>query len=400
MSKVLAGVLLILSAAIGGIAAIVVYVVSAVATNLLVVNLSLAALAFFLICYGLTRFIARKIVRVPPHPFALGVSIVITLILALVAACPTLKERVKAYPDNASAQVLQALRAHAIPLKTVRAGSGFDDLQPLRSILMDKRIVALGEATHGTREFFQMKHRLLEFLVREMGFQHFGMELSPADGQVLNDYIMGEEVDPRQVLYWPWATAEVLEMLDWMRAYNADPTSPYRLTLHGIDPIVGQRDIRMAENVAAILEQAGPQSKIVLWAHNMHISNAAGWMGHELEQQWGEQAYLLGFEFNLGAFTSRMATIHTYRVSAASPDYYAYALAKLDEPILLLDFERMSQDAELRGWLAKPQSSHDLQELHAIFRLNPAWYTLRTSWLQLYDGIIYIEESTPARGLP
>jgi len=32
-------------------------------------------------------------------------------------------------------------------------------------------------------------------------------------------------------------------------------------------------------------------------------------------------------------------------------------------------------------------------------RLNPDWHTLHTSWLQLYDGVIYIEESTPTLGL-
>lgn len=399
--KVLAWALLItLIAIIGGAVAIAAYIVSLFLTNLLIVNLSLSALAFLIVCYSLIRSAASNDELAPPRPFTLSVSGAATLILVLLVAFPTLRERFNSYPDTASEKVLQALRASTFPLKTVHAGSDFDDLQPLQSILKDKRIVALGEATHGTSEFFRMKHRLLEFLVREMGFQHFGMELSPADGQVINAYIMGEAADLRQVLYWPWATAEVVEMLDWMRAYNADPTSPHKLTFHGIDPIVGQRDASMAENVAGILEEAGSESKIVLWAHNGHISNATGRMGHYLKQRWGEQAYLLGFEFNSGAFTSRMATIHTYSMGAASPDYYAYGLAKLDEPILYLDFGTMSQDAELQAWLAKPQSSHDLQELHAIYRLNPGWYTLHTSWLQLYDGVIYIEESTPALGMP
>ena len=47
---------------------------------------------------------------------------------------------------------------------------------PLKKIIGEARIVALGEATHGTHEFFQMKHRMLEFLVEEMGFNTFAME--------------------------------------------------------------------------------------------------------------------------------------------------------------------------------------------------------------------------------
>ena len=60
------------------------------------------------------------------------------------------------------------LREHGIPFDTPEAGHGFQDLEPLREIIGDAQIVALGEGTHGTHEFFRMKHRLIEFLVREI----------------------------------------------------------------------------------------------------------------------------------------------------------------------------------------------------------------------------------------
>jgi erythromycin esterase len=155
----------------------------------------------------------------------------------------------------------------------------------------------------------------------------------------------------------------------------------------------------MAKKVTQLLAQAGAESRIVLWAHNGHISNAPGWMGSYLKQEFGDQVYLLGFEFDHGQFTSRMATVQTYATPSASPEYYAYALARLEEPILFLDFKTMARVTELHSWLAHAWSSHDFQELHAIFRLNPDWHTQRTSWLELYDGVIFIEESTPAVGL-
>jgi erythromycin esterase len=155
----------------------------------------------------------------------------------------------------------------------------------------------------------------------------------------------------------------------------------------------------MAENTSQILAAGGEESKIVLWAHNGHISNAAGQLGNYLKHEFGDQVYLCGFEFNRGAFTSRMGAIHTYEVGPASCAYYAYALAKLREPMLFLDFKGMSRNPDLYQWLAKDLSSHDFAELYAIFRLRPSWHTVRVSWLRLYDGLIFIENSTPAIGL-
>jgi hypothetical protein len=53
------------------------------------------------------------------------------------------------------------LRENAIPFDTTEPGSDFADLMPLKEIIGDARIVALGEATHGTHEFFQMKRLIL-----------------------------------------------------------------------------------------------------------------------------------------------------------------------------------------------------------------------------------------------
>jgi erythromycin esterase len=72
--------------------------------------------------------------------------------------------------------VVEWIRAHAVRLDTVEAGHGFTDMQPLKKVIGNARIVALGEATHGTREFFQLKHRMLEFLATEMGFTIFSIE--------------------------------------------------------------------------------------------------------------------------------------------------------------------------------------------------------------------------------
>src|SRR5258706_6709840 len=120
--------------------------------------------------------------------------------------------------------VIEWMRANAVRLATPEAGHGFADMQPLKKIVGDARIVALGEATHGTREFFQLKHRMLEFLATEMGFAIFSIEANMPEAYRLNDYVLNGNGDPKQLLkgmyFWTWDTEEVLSMILWMREFN------------------------------------------------------------------------------------------------------------------------------------------------------------------------------------
>jgi erythromycin esterase-like protein len=116
------------------------------------------------------------------------------------------------------------LAANAIRLNTVEAGHGFVDMQPLKKIIGNARIVSLGEATHGAREFFQLKHRMLEFLATEQGFTIFSIEANMPEAYRLNDYVLNGKGDPATLIkgmyFWTWSTEEVLEMVQWMREFN------------------------------------------------------------------------------------------------------------------------------------------------------------------------------------
>lgn len=126
------------------------------------------------------------------------------------------------------------IRSHAVPLKTPEAGNGFDDMRPLRALIGQARIVSLGEATHGSREFFQLKHRMLEFLASEMGFSIFSIEANLPEAYRLNDYVLEGNGDPAQLLrgmyFWTWDTEEVLAMIRWMREFNQSGKGRVRFT--------------------------------------------------------------------------------------------------------------------------------------------------------------------------
>jgi len=127
--------------------------------------------------------------------------------------------------EQANAKAARSwLTAHAIRLNTVEARHGFADMEPLKKIIGDARIVSLGEATHGTREFFQLKHRMLEFLATEKGFTIFSIEANMPEAYRLNDYVLNGKGDPAALIkgmyFWTWSTEEVLDMVLWMREFN------------------------------------------------------------------------------------------------------------------------------------------------------------------------------------
>jgi len=103
------------------------------------------------------------------------------------------------------------------------------DLEPLRGMVGDATIVGLGDGTHGTHEFYTVKLRVVEYLVREMGFEAVAFEAPFPLFNRLNTYVLGGAGDPRALLsevsarfnYFFWKTEEILALVEWMREYNA-----------------------------------------------------------------------------------------------------------------------------------------------------------------------------------
>jgi erythromycin esterase len=112
-------------------------------------------------------------------------------------------------------------RGAAVPLATTEPGTGVADLRPLLALVGSARVIGLGEATHGTREFFQLKHRLLEQLVDEAGFDQFHIEASVPEALDIDDYVRTGLGDAEALLagmrFWVWNTEEVLALIEDLR---------------------------------------------------------------------------------------------------------------------------------------------------------------------------------------
>ena len=114
----------------------------------------------------------------------------------------------------------------ATPLATVDPKANLNDLDALPPAMTSARLVGLGEATHGMREMFQLKHRLFRYLAERHGHTLFMIEANYHAGLAINEYVQGGKGDPEDLLaeigVWPWQTEEVVALIEWMRAYNRD----------------------------------------------------------------------------------------------------------------------------------------------------------------------------------
>jgi len=203
--------------------------------------------------------------------------------------------QLQAKPSPADPETQTWIKRNAIPLAGVEAGSGFADMQPLKALVGNATVVALGEATHGTREFFQLKHRMLEFLACEMGFTVFALEANLPEAFAINDYVLTGKGDPAKALaglyFWTWNTEEMLAMIRWMRVYNADPSHTKKLRFYGVDM---QTETVAYAQAKAWLEGVDPTeaSRLVRIKEGMAKlpSPYAGKLSAEGHQVWGSAA--------------------------------------------------------------------------------------------------------------
>lgn len=104
-----------------------------------------------------------------------------------------------------------------------------------------KRFIAMGEATHGTSEFFDAKFRVFRYLVENHGFRVFGIEADFGESLLINDAIQRGAVSEIEglmqstMVFWTWRTEEVQRLLEWMAEYNIGKPAEERLQYFGFD---------------------------------------------------------------------------------------------------------------------------------------------------------------------
>src|SRR5688500_202128 len=123
--------------------------------------------------------------------------------------------------DPVTASLIETLDHELMPLSSDPAQWTDEQLVFLDDV-SDRAIVGLGEATHGSSEFFKAKHRMLKYLVENHGFRIFAIEADFGESIFLNQAVLSsdksqiESLMKNKMHFWTWRTDEVRDLLYWM----------------------------------------------------------------------------------------------------------------------------------------------------------------------------------------
>jgi erythromycin esterase-like protein len=118
------------------------------------------------------------------------------------------------------------------------------DYDPLMELIGDSRFVLLGEASHGTHEFYRERAQITKRLISEKGFTAVAVEADWPDAYRVNRYVRGRGEDRssgdalsgfKRFPQWMWRNADVLDFVGWLRAHNGALPASSKVGFYGLD---------------------------------------------------------------------------------------------------------------------------------------------------------------------
>ncbi|MCE3261507.1 MAG: erythromycin esterase family protein [Pseudoduganella sp.] len=157
--------------------------------------------------------------------------------------------------------LIAALQREARPLETA------EDFDFLLDCIGSASIVLLGEATHGTREFYRLRAAISKRLIVDKGFDAIAVEADWPDALRVSRYVqhMGDDMSADQALsgfkrfpQWMWRNHEIVDLVSWLRVHNQHVASPARRCgFYGLDLYSLEQSMHA---VIAYLDQADPEA--------------------------------------------------------------------------------------------------------------------------------------------
>lgn len=144
------------------------------------------------------------------------------------------------------------------------------DYDPLFQLLNGDsvQIVLLGEATHGTHEFYRARAEITKRLITDYGFNAIALEADWPDCYQVNRYIRGMGTDPnadqalsgfKRFPTWMWRNRDVLELVEWLNTYNKQRAYEKQVGFYGLDLYSLHASMAAVVNYLDQVDRAGAQ---------------------------------------------------------------------------------------------------------------------------------------------
>jgi erythromycin esterase len=306
--------------------------------------------------------------------------------------------------------VEQWIKEHAHPLAAIDPDSALTDLSPLREMARDARLVVLGVSLRDTHELAVASHRILRFLVEELGFRSLALEGDDAASILLDEYVCKGIGNPRALLANArsfWRTGELLHTVEWLRRHNqrhpADPVRIVNLAGHSRRAVsqqdsLGDIERMLAANVIWWHEHTG--HKIVYWGGIGHTANSRSRTvspstppaihrsaGSYFRESFGSGHLSVGLTFHHGSTS--------YDIPAPPAEFAEAVLGATGMDAYLLDL-RAPSTAEVRTWLDRPAMTRLIGPVYDPGD-DAAYHLSGGSLAEWFDVILHCQEVTPAR---
>ena len=305
---------------------------------------------------------------------------------------------------------------YSFQLQTVDPNRPLNDLEPIKALIGSARIVGMGEATHGSKEFTLVRHRILKYLVEEMDFKGLVLETPEQQAKAINEYIKTGNGNAKKLLsnlgYWVHNTQEMLDVIVWMKEYNHQHPSS-KISFYGCDipaddkrrnQEFGARDKAMADNCLKVLKEIGAGSKLVLWSHNFHIyhSGDLNTQGSYLKKKLANNYFAFVSLCNKGAFNAflwdrgaeQTSGFHTFHLKPAHRDAYEHMFAETKQPLAIFDVRKIRNQAVTKQ---KQLKKFTVREVGSVYTPDePETFEHKDDLFNMCDGIIWVNTVTTA----
>ena len=263
------------------------------------------------------------------------------------------------------AALIEALRSAAYSL----TGSN-RDYDPLLERIGEARFALLGEASHGTHEFYRERAQITKRLIKEKNFSAVAVEADWPDAYRVNRYVRGESddadatealIDFRRFPTWMWRNRVVVEFVEWLRAHNDSlPLGETKVGFYGLDLYSLHASMKA---VLRYLERVDPEAA-------KHARERYSCFDHFGEDT---QGYGLMTRLNLSNSCEAEVISQLVELQRRAPDYAKHGGRVMEDELFYAEQNaRLVKNAEeyYRAMYFEEVSSWNLRDRHMAGTLN------------------------------